>query len=258
MTDLFMYADETGNLDYQDQPGSSTYFGVGTALFIGDHGTALGQGLALRAELAAGGLNLRRGFHAVDDSKTVRKQVYDLISDQAPRFDTTFLYKQDAYPSVRRQGQVGLYKAAWYLHFKVISEQVTRPGDRLFVVVATLGTNKRRALLEQALHDVCVIQGPVARRVVLCHWDSAMSWGLQVADYGLWAVQRLLERGVSPFYSSIAPTLRSALTPLGEAVRAANKPATPSGERSLGPLVTGSAARVARAHASRQPTASVT
>jgi len=167
MTDLFMYADETGNPDYQDQPGSSTYFGVGTALFIGDHGTALG------------------------------------------------LYKQNAYLSVRRQGQVWLYKAAWYLHFKVISEQVTRPGDRLFVIVATLGTNKRRSLLEQALHDVCVIQGPVARRVVLCHWDSATSWGLQVADYGLWAVQRLLERGVSPFYSSIAPTLRSTFTPWG-------------------------------------------
>lgn len=44
MTDLFMYADETGNLDYQDQADSSTYFGIGTALFTGNHGTALRQG----------------------------------------------------------------------------------------------------------------------------------------------------------------------------------------------------------------------
>ncbi|MGH3929871.1 MAG: DUF3800 domain-containing protein [Pseudonocardiaceae bacterium] len=230
-----MYADETGNLDYQDQPGSSTYFGVGTALFTGDHGTALGQGLRLRAELAANGLNLRRGFH-----------------DQGPRFDTTFLYKQNAYESVRQRGQVYLYKTVWYQHFKVISNQVTQPGDRLFVVVATLGTNKRRVLLEQALHEVCVNQGPVARQIVLCHWDSATSWGLQVADYGLWAVQRLLERGVSPFYPSIEPTLRSIFTPWGKLASTVNEPATPSGERSHGPLITGSESTVANNQASRQ------
>lgn len=210
-----MYADETGNLDYQEQAGASTYFGVGTAVFCGNHGEALGGGLALRADLAAAGVKLRRGFHAVDDSKSVRSQVFDLIRTQQPRFDTTFLYKRNAYPSVRERGQVYLFKTAWYQHFKVISEQVSAPGDRLFVVVATLGTNKRRALLESALDDVCIRQGPAARTVVLCHWDSASSWGLQVADYGLWAVQRRLEKGATSFYDAVLPTLRSTFTPWG-------------------------------------------
>lgn len=210
-----MYADETGNLDYQEHEGASTYFGVGTAVFYGGHGQALGGGLALRADLTAAGVKLRCGFHAVNDSKAVCRQVFELIRRQRPRFDTTFLYKKNAYDSVLRRGQVYLYKSAWYQHFKVISEQVSQPGDRLFVVVATLGTNKRRALFEAALHDVCVQQGPAARDVVLCHWDSATSWGLQVADYGLWATQRYLEKGPSEFYDAVRPTLQSMFGPWG-------------------------------------------
>jgi hypothetical protein len=30
---------------------------------------------------------------------------------------------------------------------------------------------------------------------VLCHWDSGTAWGLQVADYALWAAQRSVEHG---------------------------------------------------------------
>ena len=33
MADVFMYADETGNLDYGDHNGSSQHFGVGTVVF---------------------------------------------------------------------------------------------------------------------------------------------------------------------------------------------------------------------------------
>jgi hypothetical protein len=216
MTDVFMYADETGNLDYEMHQGASRFFGVGTAVMVGDHGTTLGAGLQLRAELEAAGVNRRKGFHAVDDSNATRKQVYDLIRTQAPRFDTTFLCKANAYPAVRERGQVYLFKMAWYLHFKEIAKQVTRPGDRLFVVVATLGTNKRRTLFQEALDDVCVQQGPEGRHIVLCHWDSATSWGLQVADYGLWAVQRNLEGRSNHFMDAVEPTLRSVFTPWGQ------------------------------------------
>lgn len=58
VADIFMYADETGNLDYEGVPdarggGASTYFGFGTAVFQHDHGGHLLEALMLRARLEA-------------------------------------------------------------------------------------------------------------------------------------------------------------------------------------------------------------
>jgi globin len=43
MTDVFMYADETGNLDYNLAGGGSRYFGIGAATWHGDPGEHLWQ-----------------------------------------------------------------------------------------------------------------------------------------------------------------------------------------------------------------------
>lgn len=213
--DVYMYADETGNLDYSgsDKPGASDYFGFGTATFYGDHGRELMQGLQLRARIAASGVNLAKGFHAVDDSHSTRTEMFSTIAEQAPRFDTTFLLKSRAFPAVREEGEMRLYKLAWYLHLKEVAVRVSDRDDKIFVVAGTFGTRSRRAQAQEALVDVC---GQVDRDITLCVWESATSWGLQVADYALWAVHRkLLVRPCPWFATAIQPTLRSTFTPWG-------------------------------------------
>ncbi len=213
--DVYLYADETGNLDYagSDKPGASDYFGFGTATFYGDHGAQLMQGLQLRARVGALGVSLARGFHAVDDSHSTRNEMFSAIADQAPRFDTTFLLKSGAFPTVRQEGEMRLYKLAWYLHLKEIAVRISNPDDQLFVVARTFGTKTRKAQAQAALADVC---SQVDRNITLCVWESATSWGLQVADYALWAVHRdLLGRHCPWFATAIQPTLRSTFTPWG-------------------------------------------
>ena len=216
MADVYMYADETGDLDMSGSPGTSTYFGFGTAVFPDGHGTSLWEGLQLRCRLEANGVRLPRGFHAKNDSHSTRNEVFDLIRRQAPRFDTTFLLKANAYERVRKAGQVYLYKLAWFLHFKEIARQVSKPGDRLFVVIGMLQTNNKRDAIRRALQEVCAQVGN--RTIIPCIWDAPSSWGIQVADYGLWAVQRRLERRPCTWFeSSIRPTLQSIFTPWGRA-----------------------------------------
>ncbi|GAA1174230.1 hypothetical protein GCM10009584_14290 [Ornithinimicrobium humiphilum] len=215
MADVFLYADETGNLDYAGagKHGASAYFGFGTAVFNGDHGDALMEGLRLRAEVTATGVTLPRGFHAVDDSNATRGQMFELIAEQAPRFDTTFLLKAGAYPRVKAEGEMRLYKLAWYLHFKEIALQVSNRGDRLYVIAGTFGTKQRRSQAEAALHDVC---RQVNRDIRLCVWEAATSWGLQVADYGLWAAHRDLRGKHCYWYGKcVEPTLQSRFAPWG-------------------------------------------
>ena len=126
-----MYADETGDLDMSGKSGSSTYFGFGTAVFDRDHGQELWEGLRLRMELERKGLWLPKGMHAKNDSAATRNEVFDLVAKQAPRFDTTFLCKANAYEHVKAQGQLRLYKMAWFLHFKDIVRRVSRAGDTI-------------------------------------------------------------------------------------------------------------------------------
>jgi len=176
-------------MDLSGSSGASTYFGFGTAVFRGDHGGHLMEGLRLRAQLERSGLRLPKGMHAKNDSHATRDQVFDLMGRQAPRFDTTFLHRASAYGRVKAAGPTYLYKLAWYLHFRTIALQVSEPGDTLYVIAATLTTNRKAESARDALVDVCQ-QAAHDREIVLCMWDAASSWGVQVADYGLWAVQR--------------------------------------------------------------------
>jgi hypothetical protein len=216
VADLFMYADETGDLDLAGTAGASRYFGFGTAVFTDGHGKELWEGLQLRCDLESRGVRLPRGFHAKNDSHATRSEVFALIQARRPRFDTTFLLKANAYRSIREAGPVRLYKVAWYLHFKEIARQVSQPGDRLFVIVGSLQTNNKRDAIRHALEDVCAQVDD--RTIVPCIWDAPSSWGIQVADYGLWAVQRKLEgRACSWFDPCVKPGLRSIFTPWGRA-----------------------------------------
>ena len=215
--DVYMYADETGNLDYDVAGGGSKYFGIGTATWTGGHGPHLWDGAEMRFRHAAVGIQYPRGYHAKDDSHATRAEVYKVIQAQAPRFDSTFLAKSRAYSYVRAKGPTYLYQVAWYLHFKQVAKWVTGSGDTLYVAVATLGTAARKTAFQQAINAVCQSHGPTWCNVVVAHWDSVTSWGLQVADYGLWAIQRDLERGDGQYMWAIQPTLASKFLPWGTA-----------------------------------------
>lgn len=183
-------------------------------MFDHDHGRELWDGLLLRAAMEAKGLNLPRGFHAVDDSNVTRGEMFDLIANQAPRFDTTFLCKANAYDYVRARGQMYLYKMAWYQHLKYVAPEVSRAGDTLYVIVGTFGTRARATQARAAVRDVC---DQVNRDIVLCVWDAASSWGLQVADYALWAEHRVLMGRACRWYeSSVEPTMASTFRPWGK------------------------------------------
>lgn len=216
MADIYLYADETGNLDYdgEGKQGASAYFGFGTATFNGGHGNAMFSAMQLRAELAADGLNLHEGFHAVNDKWSTKDAVFKLIEQQAPRFDTTFLHKASAYDGVKARGQHYLYKMAWHLHLKDVALRVSTRADTLYVIAGTFGTASRQTAAKLALADVC---NQIDRDIKLCVWKSSSSWGLQAADYGLWATQRKLEGRKSEWYDScIRPTHMTDFYPWGK------------------------------------------
>lgn len=212
MTAVYIYADETGDLGYDSD---APYFGIGTATFVGNHATSLWEGFVLRTHLEASGVSLPQGLHAKNDANRTRSEVFSLLSGQDFRLDTTFLYKVNAFESVKARGPVHLYKTAIYQHLKTIVPQVSEPGDDVYFIAGHLQTSSKRAAIGDAVRDVCT-QLATDRAIVPCIWDAPSSWGIQVADYGLWSTQRdLLERHSAWHESIIKPRLKSRFTPWG-------------------------------------------
>lgn len=155
------------------------------------------------------------GFHAKNDTWAVRNPMFALLGSQAPRVDTTFLLKSGAHEDVRSGGDLRLYTLAWLIHLRRLCDQVVRPDDHLYVVVGTVGTRARRAAAESAVRDVV---SRMRQQITLCVWPASTAWGLQVADYALWAVHRhLVGHPLANYESDVAPLVRSIHTPWGEA-----------------------------------------
>lgn len=215
--DVFVYADETGNLDYDGagKDGASDYFGFGTAIFEGNHSLEMWDGHVLRSTLAGRGFDMSQGFHAKNDRWDIRNPMFALLADQEPRIDTTFLLKSGAYDYVRARGEMYLYKLAWYFHLKYLCEAVLEPNAHLYVVIGTVSTRARRTAAEAAVRDVVE---QMSQDITLCVWPASTSWGLQVADYALWAVHRAL-RGdpLKNYDETVKPLVKSVFKPWGRA-----------------------------------------
>lgn len=211
MSDLYLYLDETGELSLSD----SSYFGLGQATFRGETGSQEWEGKKLRFDLERDGVRLPKGFHAKNDKESTREKVVDLIARHAPRFDITLLHKRCVPEELKRAvlaGEIDLYRLAWEKHFIYQATYLLRPSDRVFVVAASLSEHpKKQAAATSAIQ--AVLKRFPKLDITLCIWDSSTSWGLQVADYGLWVVQRDLRLGYCKHFKAISPLIGSVYSP---------------------------------------------
>lgn len=250
MREVYIYLDETGTLDMKKPGPAGKYFGLGQATFWSDPGTKEWEGARLRYKLESEGVHLPKGFHSKDDRESTRDEVFKLIARHKPRLDITLLLKKNAYEPVRRrieQDEIHLYKQAWILHFKFQLKYLLQPTDKIFVVAASLSEHKKKqaAAREAIVH---VLRQFPRHDITLCIWNSPTSWGLQVADYGLWAVQRDIVDGSCRHLRTISPLIETVFQPW-EGV--SHRPAAHARKtgRPISSLIVGRQPQAARSHA---------
>lgn len=206
MARVHVFADEAGNFDFSSKAGASRYFILTTIAMDGfGAGDAL---LALRRQLAWEGHHQGTDdFHATEELQSVRDRVFAELANWDVRVDCTILDKRKAAPHLASD-EIRFYKMAWYLHFKHVAPLITRPGDELLVMGASLGTKKKREGFHAAIHDVVdqVSRGIDFRAV---SWAGASDPCLWVADYCSWAIQRKWEREDVRSYALIKTKIRS-------------------------------------------------
>jgi hypothetical protein len=204
VADKYVFADEAGNFDFSLNRGATRYF-ILTTVTTDD--CAVGHALLeLRRRLAWSGLYLDRTFHATEDEQAIRDQVFGLLQTASIRVDATILEKRKAQPHL--QSEAGLYKMAWYLHFKYVAPRIATRQDRLLVTAASLGTKRKRGLFHQAVDSVVFQVAPCASYRV-AFWPFQSDPCLQVADYCTWAIQRKWEGNDARSHVIIAPKIAS-------------------------------------------------
>ncbi|HET6230633.1 MAG TPA: DUF3800 domain-containing protein [Longimicrobiaceae bacterium] len=189
MARIGIFADESGNFDFSRGPGASRYF-ILTTVACADYG--VGDALIrLRREIAWQGHGVNSEFHATEDSLEVRGRVFRLLCEHEFRIDVTILEKAKAAPCTRAS-EDAFYQHAWQHHLAHVAPQIVSPTDELFVVGASLGTKKKRALMHRAVRDVVDAVAPCAEYRTVS-WSADSEPCLQVADYCCWALRRKWE-----------------------------------------------------------------
>lgn len=207
----WVFLDESGTPDF-DQDANSPYFAFGSATYTSERPLPFQAFHDLRTSTS---MHLLTGFHAVDDSRTTRTEVFELIAQHPARFDATFMLKENAYENIRQREKIWMYKYTLFRHLASILPELQRRYETVHVIAAEIGMKAKRSAVREAVEDVC--QQLKGGKNVHAHvWRSSTSTGLQIADYGLWAIQRQLMRDNSWHYEkAIAPTLRNMLYPWG-------------------------------------------
>lgn len=156
-------------------------------------------------------------FHAKDDPPEVRREVFGLL----PSLDAKVIV------AIRRKMPLAVrYRKAYggsrrRLRAEETYDQLVsrifngklHSADENHVVFARLGKSNREPALEQALANAQrafeAKHGPRPKKPVTV--DSMyphQSAGLQIADYYLWALQRMYERKEDEFFEMLAPQYR--------------------------------------------------
>ena len=91
---------------------------------------------------------------------------------------------------------------------KHVAPRVVRPHDELFVVGASLGVKKKRAVTHTAVQDVIRQVSPTTH-FRTASWNAYSEPCLQVADYCCWALSRKWEQGDERSYALIQNKIRS-------------------------------------------------
>lgn len=156
----------------------------------------------LRHELVWRGLNIGESFHATTDKEEVRQAVFALLARLDFSIQATVCEKSKAQPQVR-SSKARFYKYPLFYHFKHgISQRLAR-ADRLLVTAASIGTRKERETYVSNLNDV-MFQTLMPSSWAVDFRPSKTCYGLQIADYCAWAIQRKWERGNTAHYDLIS------------------------------------------------------
>ena len=158
------------------------------------------------------GLN-NEHFHCAEDNSHVRSRVFDIIVDhlvstKAIQIDSLIVEKNKTHPTLqeeRRFYTTMLYSLLQY----VLTREGWANSEEVFIITDKLPIYRKRKAIEKGIKTSLprLLSRGVKARIL--HHDSRSHYGLQVADYCSWAINRKWLTGKTGYYDCITPVLHS-------------------------------------------------
>ena len=199
---VYLFFDESGNLDFS--PNGSRHFCFGV-LTLRDPGPLSAALTRLHYALLEQGMELEC-FHAAEDRQAVRDQVFAVLAEVGG-FELDFLVadKRTMHPALRDPFE--FYCRHGHAIMEAALDHVRQVEETVVMITDTLPLQRERKAVAKSFR--AAIRSVVGERDFgILHHASAAHEGLQAVDYCTWALQRKL-RGDGRSYELIRPWVRS-------------------------------------------------
>jgi len=90
-----------------------------------------------------------------------------------------------------------------------LPKELAAGAEEVIVITDTIPVNKKRHAVEKGVQLALAQMLPEGMKYRILHHESRSHYGLQVADYCCWAVQRKHQMGEQTYFERIKSALRS-------------------------------------------------
>ncbi len=207
---VYIFLDESGNLDFG--PRGTKYF-VLTAVSM-KRPFVMNQALDdYKYDCIESGVDIDH-FHCYNDSKRVRRIVFDLIMGDPDAIDIDCLVIEKSAIAAELQIATHFYPMMFGQVMNLAIQQIPQDIDsagEVVVISDTVPINKGRRAVEKSVQTVLASAFPKVQHRIL-HHQSRSHYGLQIADYCSWSIFRKWAVGDSSWFDQIEPLIRNELT----------------------------------------------
>lgn len=149
-------------------------------------------------------------FHCANDSVPIRNRVFDTIADHLDgmHIDSLVVEKRKTAPSVREDRRFYPEMLVRLLQ-DVLPKELEAGADEFIVITDTIPVNKKRRAVEKGIQLALAELLPKGMKYRILHHESRSHYGLQIADYGCWAIFRKWQKDDTSYYDRIGRAVRS-------------------------------------------------
>ena len=149
-------------------------------------------------------------FHCAEDNSHVRNRVFDIIHKhlQMIQIDSVIVQKGKTHPTLQEEERFYITMLNNLLQY-VLTREGWAATEEVIVITDKLPIYRKRKAVEKGIKTSLSRLLPRGVKGRILHHDSRSHYGLQVADYCSWAINRKWLTGKAEFYNLIKPALHS-------------------------------------------------